>query len=99
MPWLDEVHRPTRPPRLPTALTPDEVGLVLMEMHGTHALVAKLLFGTGMRLMEGLKLRVKDVDFARREIIIREGKGAKEPRIGSPCCRLRWFQHLESRSR
>jgi integron integrase len=77
-PWLDEVYRPNRPPRLPTVLTEWEVSAVLNEMKGRHALVAKLLYGTGMRLMEGLMLRVKDVDFGRREIIVREGKGKKD---------------------
>lgn len=77
-PWLDDIYRPTRAPRLPTVLTEWEVAAVLTEMKGTHALMTKLLYGTGMRLMECVKLRVKDIDFGRREIIIREGKGFKD---------------------
>ncbi len=77
-PWLDDVYRPSRPPRLPTVLTQWEVSAVLAEMKGTHALMARLMYGTGMRLMECMTLRVKDVDFGRREIIIREGKGRKD---------------------
>ena len=78
LPWLDDIYRPTRAPRLPTVLTEWEVAAVLTEMKGTHALMTKLLYGTGMRLMECVKLRVKDIDFGRREIIIREGKGFKD---------------------
>lgn len=78
LPWLDEIHRPTRLPRRPTVLTPDEVASVFAHMSGAHALMAKLMYGTGMRLMECVTLRVKDVDFARREITIRHGKGGKD---------------------
>ena len=77
-PWLDDIYRPNRPPRLPTVLTEWEVTAVLAEMKGLHALMTKLLYGTGMRLMECISLRVKDVDFERREIIVREGKGFKD---------------------
>lgn len=78
LPWLDEVVRAKRPQRLPTVLTPAEVSRVLDGMEGTHALMARLLYGTGMRLMECLRLRVKDVDLIRWEITIREGKGNKD---------------------
>ncbi len=77
-PWLDDIYRPKRPPRLPTVLTEWEVVAIFAEMGGVHALMARLLYGTGMRLMECVRLRVKDVDFGRREIIIREGKGNKD---------------------
>ena len=50
---------------------------------GTHALIARLLYGTGVRLMEGLRLRVKDIDFTRGQIVVRAGKGAKEPGDGA----------------
>jgi site-specific recombinase XerD len=73
--WLEDVYRPSRPPRLPTVLTGWEVSAVFAEMKGTHALMARLLYGTGMRLMECMKLRAKDVDFGRR---VREGKGNKD---------------------
>ncbi|RJG02187.1 integron integrase [Noviherbaspirillum sedimenti] len=78
LPWLDDLHRPTKPPRRPTVLTPAEAGAIFQRMQGTHALMAQLMYGTGMRLMECVSLRVKDVDFARREITIRHGKGGKD---------------------
>jgi integrase len=59
-------------------LTATEVRTLLLHMQGTTGLIAQLLYGTGMRLLEALRLRVKDVEFARREIVIREGKGNKD---------------------
>jgi integron integrase len=78
LPWLDEVVQAKAPKRLPVVLTPLEVRELLMHMQGTTGLIARLLYGTGMRLLEALRLRVKDVEFARREIVIREGKGNKD---------------------
>ncbi|TCS33470.1 integron integrase [Paucimonas lemoignei] len=78
LPWLDELHRPTKPARRPTVLTPEEAEAIFQRMQGPHALMAQLMYGTGMRLMECVTLRVKDVDFARREITIRHGKGGKD---------------------
>ncbi|WP_290730086.1 integron integrase [Aquabacterium sp.] len=78
LPWLDDVVIAKVPQRLPVVLTSREVRSLLHELNGTTGLVASLLYGTGMRLMEGLRLRVKDIDFDRREIIIREGKGNKD---------------------
>ncbi|MGB7651306.1 MAG: integron integrase [Gallionella sp.] len=78
LPWLDEVVRAKKPQRLPSVLTRAEVTLVLERMEGVYGLMARLLYGTGMRLMEACRLRVKDVDFGQREILIREGKGAKD---------------------
>ena len=78
LPWLDDIPKAKRPRRLPTVLTREEAHRVLEQMTGTHALMARLLYGTGMRLTECLQLRVKDVELTRREIIIREGKGAKD---------------------
>ena len=78
LPWMDNLHRPTKPARLPTVLTPGEAEAVFQRMQGTHALMAQLMYGTGMRLMECVGLRVKDVDFTRREITIRHGKGGKD---------------------
>lgn len=78
LPWLDDLVRPKKPARLPTVLNPDEVARLLDAVRPEQALMARLLYGTGMRLMECLRLRVKDVDFVRREILIREGKGAKD---------------------
>ena len=78
LPWLNEVVQAKAPKRLPVVLTPSEVRDLLMHMQGTTGLIARLLYGTGMRLLEALRLRVKDVEFARREIVIREGKGNKD---------------------
>jgi integron integrase len=78
LPWLDNLSRPTKPKRLPPVLSQAEVEALLVAMSGTHALMARLLYGTGMRLMECLRLRVKDVDFDLGEILIRDGKGAKD---------------------
>jgi integron integrase len=75
---MDNVVRAKRPARLPTVLTRSEVQSVLARMDGAYGLMARLLYGTGMRLMECVRLRVKDVDFERREILIRDGKGAKD---------------------
>lgn len=78
LPWLDGVIRARRPQRLPVVLTQDEVTRVLAQLDGTLWLVASLLYGSGMRLMEALRLRVKDVEFSRFEILIRDGKGQKD---------------------
>ena len=78
LPWLTEVQRPTRPRRIPSVLTKAEVGALLGALDGEMALLAKLLYGTGMRLMEGLRLRVKDVDFDRQVLVVREAKGGKD---------------------
>lgn len=67
-----------RPKRLPVVLTPDEVRRVLIGLDGTFALMARLLYGTGMRLMECLRLRVKDIDFSHCTIVVRDGKGSKD---------------------
>ena len=78
LPWLTEVQRPTRPRRIPSVLTKAEVASLMGAMDGEMALLAKLLYGTGMRLMEGLRLRVKDVDFDRQVLVVREAKGGKD---------------------
>ncbi len=78
LPWLNNIGRPHQTKRIPTVLTRDEVASLLVQMEGTTALLARLLYGTGMRLMEGLRLRVKDVDFDRHAIVVREAKGNKD---------------------
>jgi integron integrase len=75
---LGEVAPAQRPARLPVVLTRDEVRLVLEALPPTHRLMASLLYGSGLRLMECLRLRVKDVDFGLRQIVVRDGKGAKD---------------------
>lgn len=78
LPWLDNVTRAKPSKRLPVVLTPAEVRAVLDRMEGTYGLMGRLLYGTGMRLMECVRLRVKDMDFGRNEILIRDGKGGKD---------------------
>lgn len=78
LPWMSEVGRPRVKKRLPVVLSQDELGAVFRGMVGEHRLFAQLLYGTGMRLSEGLCLRVKDVDFAHLAIIVRHGKGGKD---------------------
>ena len=78
LPWLDNITRARRPRRLPVVLTQEEVRAILAMSQGVEGLILSLLYGTGMRVMEGVRLRVKDLDFARGEILVREGKGGKD---------------------
>jgi integron integrase len=84
LPWMKEIGRPRTKRRLPVVLSPDEVARILCFLEGEHRLFAQLLYGTGMRINEGLQLRVKDVDFARNTIIVREGKGGKDRAVMLP---------------
>jgi integron integrase len=70
--------RAKRPKRLPTVLTQEEVSQVLNGMSGTPQLISKLLYGSGLRLMEAIRLRVKDLDFAQHQVVVRDGKGMKD---------------------
>ena len=72
LPWLDEVIAAMVQRRLPVVLTPSEARALLHQLSGTMGLVCSLLYGTGMRVLEGLRLRVKDVGFERREIVVRD---------------------------
>ncbi|MBL8524292.1 MAG: integron integrase [Betaproteobacteria bacterium] len=78
LPWLDGLSRPAQRRHLPAVLTIEEVTHILSRLTGHYAILGRLLYGTGMRINEGLRLRVKDVDFDHRAIVIREGKGFKE---------------------
>ena len=78
LPWLDNVTRAKTPQRLPVVLTVSEVKSVLNRLDGTLWLMASLLYGGGLRLMECVRLRVKDVDFEMRQVTVREGKGFKD---------------------
>jgi len=84
LPWMNGIVRAKRTRRIPTVLSRDEVRQLLGAMDGRTWLIASLLYGTGMRLMECLRLRIKDVDFARNEIVVRDGKGAKDRRTMLP---------------
>ena len=100
LPWLNNINRPAHKRHIPSVLTKDEVAGVLAHMDGQTALLARLLYGTGMRLMEGMRLRIKDVDFDRHVIVVREAKGGKDrvvmlPRSLVPALRM---QLLAARS-
>ena len=84
LPWLQSIVRAKRPLRLPVVLSTEEVTRLLTMLDGRDWLLAALLYGTGMRLMECIRLRVKDLDFARNSIIVREGKGDKDRRVPMP---------------
>ena len=78
LPWLTDINRLTQVRRIPSVLTKDEVARLLAAREGVTALLARLLYGTGMRLMEGMRLRVKDVAFDRQVIIVRKARGNKD---------------------
>ncbi|MBM3343427.1 MAG: integron integrase [Betaproteobacteria bacterium] len=84
LPWLDEIGRPRQVKRLPVVLSADEVKRILRFLEGEHLLLAKLLYGTGLRIMEAMRLRVKDIDFTRNTIIVREAKGNKDRAVMLP---------------
>ncbi len=84
LPWMADIGRPRTERRLPVVLSVDEVAAVLRQLDAQnlpaapYGLMGRLLYGTGMRLLEGLRLRVKDIDFDRRALVVREGKGVKD---------------------
>lgn len=96
LPWLDELVRAKRPARLPVVLARDEVRAVLSHMEGVPRLMATLLYGSGLRLLECCRLRVKDVDFARSQIVVRSGKGERDRATMLPAAvRADLAAHLE----
>lgn len=99
LPWLDDLVRPKKPARLPTVLNQDEVARLIDVVRTDYSLMVRLLYGTGMRLMECLRLRVKDIDFVRREILIRDGKGAKDRVTVLPSSLLEPLQQQLQRAR
>jgi integrase len=78
LPWLDNVTRASRPRRLPVVLSAAEVRSLLAQLDGTSWLIANLLYGSGLRLMEAHRLRIKDLVFDRGEVIVRDAKGGKD---------------------
>jgi integron integrase len=99
LPWMENVTRAKRPQRVPTVLSRDEVQRMLTHMDGRPWLLASILYGSGLRLMECLRLRVKDVDFARNEITVRGGKGAKDRRTVLPASLVEPLQREVERAR
>ncbi|MCX7557612.1 integron integrase [Xanthomonadaceae bacterium JHOS43] len=92
LPWMADIKRAKKPERLPLVLGHDEVLALLNGMSGVTWLGAALLYGAGLRLMECLRLRVKDVDFGRREITVRQGKGGKDRRTMLPAMAVEALQ-------
>jgi len=84
LPWLDDIVRAKQPVRVPTVLTAREVELVMDRLQGPSWLVASLLYGAGLRLMEALRMRIQDLDFNRGEIVVFQGKGKKDRRTMLP---------------
>jgi integron integrase len=84
LPWMENLVRAKRPRRIPVVLSCEEVARLLAVLEGPCWLMASLLYGSGMRLLECLRLRIKDVDFARSEIVVRDGKGGKDRRVPLP---------------
>jgi len=97
VPWLDDLVYAKRPHRLPVVLTRDEVRAVLVEIHGVPRLMAFLLYGAGLRLLECARLRVQDIDLARNQIVVRAGKGDKDRLTLLPAAiKADLTRHLES---
>jgi integron integrase len=97
LPWVEGVERARTPKRLPVVLTRDEVRAILKGLSGTPWLVAGLLYGAGLRVHEGISLRVKDIDFAFRQILVRDGKGMKDRVTMLPeSVRLPLERHLQT---
>ena len=84
LPWMENIRRAKRPERVPVVLSHNEARALLGELAGVNWLMASLLYGSGLRLLECLRLRVQDVDFGRREITVRQGKGGKDRRTMLP---------------
>lgn len=84
LPWMDDIRRAKKPRRLPVVLSREEVAAVLGELSGVHWLMASLLYGSGLRLLECARLRLKDLDFSRAELTVRGGKGGRDRRTMLP---------------
>lgn len=84
LPWIENLVRAKRPRRIPVVLSVEEVARLLVALEGPCWLMAGLLYGSGMRLLECLRLRIKDVDLERGEIVVRDGKSGKDRRVPLP---------------
>ncbi|MGH9883480.1 MAG: integron integrase [Pyrinomonadaceae bacterium] len=84
LPFIENIERAKRPKRVPVVFTPQEVRRVLENLHGTHWMMASLLYGAGLRLMECIRLRVKDLDFQYKQITVRDSKGERDRRTMLP---------------
>src|SRR5215204_3706372 len=86
LPYVEGIQRAKRPARVPVVFTRAEVSALLSRLAGTYGIIAGLLYGSGLRLMEAVRLRVKDLDFEYMEVLVRDGKGRK---TAAPSCRAR----------
>ncbi len=91
--WLDNLTRAKAPERMPIVLTRDEVGAILGRLGGQHRLMAGLMYGAGLRVMECLRLRIQDLDFGYRQIRVRRGKGNKDRFVPLPDCLITTLHH------
>jgi len=100
LPWMNDIRRAKRSERLPVVLTRDEVALILANLSGVTWLMATLLYGAGLRVMECMRLRTQDIDFVRREIVVRRGKGDKDRKTMLPAVSIdalqRQFAHARA---
>ena len=97
MEWVDDFEQAQRSRRIPVVLSREEIQKLLKELTGVQSLIGRLLYGTGLRLLEGLRLRVKDLDFARNQIVVRGGKGDKDRTTMLPdTLKLELQRHLET---
>ena len=93
LPYIDDIERAKKPERLPVIFSRSEVKQILAYLDGINHLIVSLLYGSGMRLMEGLRLRVKDLNFEYGQITVRDGKGKKIARL---CCSTLYMSNLYS---
>jgi integron integrase len=93
LPFIDGIERAKRPIRVPVVLTREECDKILSQLSGIYKLMVELLYGSGLRLMECVRLRVKDVDFGYKQITIRDGKGEKDRRTVLPILLIDRLQH------
>lgn len=84
IPWLGDIGRPKSQRKIPVVLAHDEVSAILTALDPKYQLIGQLLYGTGMRLLEGLRVRVKDIDFGHHAIVVRDGKGGKDRTVMLP---------------
>lgn len=99
LPFIEGIERAKRPVRVPVVLTHEECKKILSHLSGIHKLMAELLYGSGLRLMEAVRLRVKDIDFGYKQITIRDGKGEKDRRTVLPVSLIEPLQHQLTRSK
>jgi integron integrase len=99
LPWMNEIGRPKTRVRIPVVLSRMEIARLFAVMEGHHGLIAKVLYGMGLRLMECLRLRVKDIDFDRKVVIVRKGKGNKDRVVMLPSALIQPLREQLSLSR